>query len=368
MSLFSVREGRRARRTERDQERARAAESGRHRSPEQDGPREVVNIAWRPAPRERREPGGWGMYAGRAGVIALGAVMGYVSYWTQREMVLGIKHDLLVASLEAAGPDLGAFIFAALGHVRARRGKRALVLRLLSIACVGLAVGMNVLAVGTGDLGRLAVAVLPPLLYAAASDRLIAEVADQHGTDDVTTDDRSAWLVLLRWAIGPWSAWCALRRWVLDHVSPSPGPSAVELRAAEEIARADASVREAREWAEAEVGHAHARLNETAQTRDQEIAQLRGQLAAATAAAELTGLTKKETLLRLYKRLREAGDPRYGKREHVAEIAAELAPQAGDLHVKTAENYLRAFLDGEEAPQINGREHRSEGDMIGVTG
>lgn len=353
-------------------------DGGRHRAAAADGPREVVNIAWRPAPRPARS---WGMHAARGGVVALGAAMGYVSYWTQQELVMQVKHDFLVASLEAAGPDLGALIFAALGHVQARRGSRPLAARLLSALCVATAITMNVLAVGIhADIARLAVAVLPPALYAVAADRLIAEVADQNrATEDAAGSDRSAWLVLLRWLLNPFTAAAALYRWVMDHVSPTPGPSAVELRAAAETERAremaaaaERDVHEARQWAETTVGQLHdqnrTELDSLRQAHAAEIGRLQAQLADATAAAELTGLTKKEALLRQYKRLRDGGDHRYGKREYVAEIAAELAPQAGDLHVKTAENYLRAHLDGEEAPQINGREHRPEGDMIGVTG
>ena len=321
------------------------------------------------------------MAAARGGVVLLGGLMGYVSYWTQQELVMRVKGDLLVASLEAAGPDLGALIFGALGHAQARRGRRALVSRLLSMACVAAAICMNVLAVGVDDVARLAVAVLPPVLYAAASDRLIAVVAEQHRTDDAVAagDDRSAWLVLLRWAIGPWSAWCALRRWVLDHVSPSPGPSASELRAVaelerarEQIAAADESVREAREWAEATVGQIsadrQAEIDAARRAHAEETAGLRAQLADVQAAAEVAGGTKKDVLLRLYAQLATRGDTRHGDRAYVAEIAAELAPLAGDLHVKTAEKYLRDHLSGRESPLINGREHPSERDMIGVSG
>lgn len=218
MSLASLRERRRQKAAAREQQ-------GRHRSAE-DGPREVVNIAWRPPQREPREPGAWGMWLARASVVVLGALMGYVSYWTQRQMVYAVKHDQLTASLEALGPDLGAVIFTALAHAEARRGRKALTLRLLAMACVAAAIGMNALAVGTTHLDQLAVAVLPPVLYAAASDRLIAVVGTQHRADEATGDDRSAWLLMARWVMGPFSACVALRRWVMDHVSATPGPSA----------------------------------------------------------------------------------------------------------------------------------------------
>lgn len=345
-----------------------APDGGRHRAAAADGPREVVNIAWRLPQRPAREPGSWGMHAARGGVVVLGGLMGYVSYWTQQQLVLAVKHDIVVASIEAAGPDLGAIVFGALAHAQARRGRRALVLRLCSLACVAAAITMNVLAVGVGDPAGLGVAVLPPALYAVASDRLIAVVADQHRADgDDTGDDRSAWLVLLRWAIGPWSAARELRRWVLDHVSPSPGPSAVELRAAAEMERArelavtaETTVREARESAETTVGQlreAHAA----------EVARLLDQLAETTEAAELSGGTKKATLLRRYEMLGESGDSRYGDRSRVAEVAAELAPLCDELHPKTAEKYLRDYLSRQESPRINGREHGADGVMIGAT-
>lgn len=353
---------------------------GRHRAAAEDAPREVVNIAWRPQKKPAAEPGAWGMYAARAGVILLGGLMGYVSYWTQQELVMRVKHDVLVASLEAAGPDLGALIFGALGHAQARRGRRALVSRLLSMACVAAAVTMNVLAVGVADIARLAVAVLPPLLYAVASDRLIAVVAEQHrGEDGTSEDDRSAWLILLRWVMGPLSAWTSLRRWVLDEVSPSPGPSRAELRAAAELERAhelatqaDGEVQQAREWAETTVGQLHERgrteLDAVRRAHAEEIARLRAELSEAAEAAEINGGTKKQTLLRLYAQLGERGDSRYGDRAYVAEMAAELAPKAGGLHPKTAEKYLREEIVRKESPQINGRGHPAEGDMIGVTG
>jgi hypothetical protein len=94
--------------------------------------------------------GGWWL-RGAAGVLALlAAAAAAVSWQAQYVMVLAVKHAPVVAAIEAAIPDAGALIFAALGVALALHGRRALRPRLLNAACIGISLAMNALAAGNG--------------------------------------------------------------------------------------------------------------------------------------------------------------------------------------------------------------------------
>src|SRR5260370_20654130 len=90
-------------------------------------------------------------------------------------MVLAVKHAPVVAAIEAAIPDAGALIFAALGVALALHGRRALRPRLLNAACIGISLAMNALAAGH-DWRDLALSVMPAALFAPASATLIRVV------------------------------------------------------------------------------------------------------------------------------------------------------------------------------------------------
>lgn len=109
-------------------------------------------------------------------LVALAGAMGYVSYSAQAEFVENVKGPGLDVHLEALGLDVASVVFALLGLVSARLGKRALTERALNVACVGASVGMNALASPPGSASAMVAYVMPAVLYAATSDRLIATV------------------------------------------------------------------------------------------------------------------------------------------------------------------------------------------------
>lgn len=102
--------------------------------------------------------------------------MGYVSYAAQAAFVEDVKGPGLDVHLEALGLDVASVVFALLGLVSARLGKRALTERALNVACVAASVGMNALAAPPGSASAMVAYVMPAVLYAATSDRLIATV------------------------------------------------------------------------------------------------------------------------------------------------------------------------------------------------
>ena len=107
------------------------------------------------------------------GVLAAAAAA--VSWQAQYMMVWRVKQAIWVAALEAGIPDIGAVVFAALGIALALHGRRAVRLRALNAACIGISLVMNALAAGHGW-RDLAIWVMPSGLYALASDTLIGVV------------------------------------------------------------------------------------------------------------------------------------------------------------------------------------------------
>ncbi len=168
----------------------------------------------------------------------LAAAAAAVSWQAQYVMVLAVKHAPVVAAIEAAIPDAGALIFAALGVALALHGRRALRPRLLNAACIGISLAMNALAAGH-DWRDLAIWVMPAAIYALASDTLIGVVraqavarlrAGNAGLGDDTPDLLAAlggtalWLVRLGLA-GP-STLRGFRAWVIAECPVAPGRKA----------------------------------------------------------------------------------------------------------------------------------------------
>jgi hypothetical protein len=105
-------------------------------------------------------------------LAVLAAAAAAVSWEAQYVLVKTVKHAKIIAALEAAIPDVGALIFAALGIALALHGKRAIRARTLNVACVGISLAMNALASAPGW-RDLAVWIMPSAVYALASDTLI---------------------------------------------------------------------------------------------------------------------------------------------------------------------------------------------------
>jgi hypothetical protein len=130
------------------------------------------------------------------GLLAVGAAV--VSWEAQYRMVYSARHSTGIAAVEAAIPDAGSLIFASLGIALALHGKRAIRARTLNVCCVAVSVGMNALAAGHGW-RDLAIWVMPPVVYALASDTLIGVIR--------------AWAIARQRALGETSPMTRPHRW-----------------------------------------------------------------------------------------------------------------------------------------------------------
>jgi hypothetical protein len=167
------------------------------------------------------------------GLLALAAAV--VSWEAQYRMVYSARHSAGIAALEAAIPDAGSLIFASLGISLALHGRRAIRARTLNVCCVAVSVGMNALAAGHGW-RDLAIWVMPPVLYALASDTLIGvirawAIARQRALGETLADEETTPLAilvglllwLLRLALAPGSTLAGFRNWVIDECPVAPG-------------------------------------------------------------------------------------------------------------------------------------------------
>jgi hypothetical protein len=168
-------------------------------------------------------------------LAALAAAAAAVSFEAQYVMVASVKHSAVIAALEAAIPDVGALIFAALGIALALHGKRAIRARTLNVACVGISLAMNALASAPGW-RDMAIWVMPSALYALASDTLIGVIrawalARKRDRGETLADDDTtplailggAALWLLRLALAPPSTLGGFRAWVVEECPVAPG-------------------------------------------------------------------------------------------------------------------------------------------------
>ena len=179
-----------------------------------------------PAPdRRKRQPGTILLCCAALLLLGLAAAQGYVSWRAQYGYIFAAKHEHLPSVLEALGLDTGAVIFALLGLAHARMGRPARIERTLNIACALGSMCMNLLSADLGSPRSVAVYVLPAVLYAACSDRLIATAAHAAGVRET-----SLWRWLgtgllygLRAVVAFPSTAAGLRRWLLQ-ATPLPGP------------------------------------------------------------------------------------------------------------------------------------------------
>jgi len=157
-------------------------------------------------------------------LLGLAAAQGYVSWRAQFAFIDAAKHARLPSALEALGLDTGAVIFALLGLAHARMGRPAMIERALNLACAFGSMTMNLLGADLGSPRSVAVYVLPAVLYAACSDRLIATAGHVAGVAE-TSVWRSLGLAVLyglRLAVAFPSTALGLRRRLLD-ATPLPG-------------------------------------------------------------------------------------------------------------------------------------------------
>jgi hypothetical protein len=169
-------------------------------------------------------------------LAALAVAMGITSFHAQFTYIYATKHQRVPSMLEALGLDCGAVIFSLLGIALARLGRRAVVERVLVIACALGSCGMNALNASLGSPRSVAVWALPPVLFALTSDRLIS-VIRRAALGRLADDEsqRSAWhmastalLYVLRFALAPPSTAKGARQAVLN-ATPLPHAPRPEL-------------------------------------------------------------------------------------------------------------------------------------------
>jgi hypothetical protein len=175
-------------------------------------------------------------------LAALAVAMGIVSWHGQFGFIFDIKHQRLAAALEALGPDCGAVIFAILGVALALLGRRAIAERILVCACAALSILMNLGSANLGSPRAIGAYIMPPVLFAITSDRLIA-VIRRSALGTLKGDaERSPWqfagvavLYGLRLIVAPPSTITGLRRALLDAtpLPDRPEPDAKALPPAE---------------------------------------------------------------------------------------------------------------------------------------
>jgi hypothetical protein len=199
-----------------------------------------VDWPWKRCGHSRGVPGAPGagglLLAGASVLLATeAAAMGMVSWHAQYAFVYTAKRQHAASALEALGLDAGAVIFALLAIALARLRRRAVIERILVVACAAGSCGMNLLAANLGSPRSVAVYVMPPVLFAATSDRLVAVVrraAIGHRDDD---SQRSAWralgvalLYVLRFALAAPSTAKGARRALLN-ATPLPAAEPVAI-------------------------------------------------------------------------------------------------------------------------------------------
>jgi hypothetical protein len=171
----------------------------------------------------------------------LAATAAAVSFQAQYVLVREVKTTSgeVIAAMQAAIPDAGALVFAALGIAMALCGRRALRARAGNVLCVGISLAMNAIASAPAP-RALAVWIMPAALYALASDTLIMVIrahalARQQDLAERLADDGEATplaiagalcLWLLRLALAPWSTLAGFQAWVVEECPVAPGRTA----------------------------------------------------------------------------------------------------------------------------------------------
>jgi hypothetical protein len=167
-------------------------------------------------------------------LLALAVAMGLVSWHAQYAFIFSVKHQQTASALEALGLDTGAVVFSVLGIALARLGRRAVIERVLVCVCAAWSCVMNAAGADLGSARSVAAFVMPPVLFAITSDRLVSVIrrtALGPGADSEA--QRSAWraagiaaLYVLRLAAAPVSTVRGARGALLC-ATPLPGHDAL---------------------------------------------------------------------------------------------------------------------------------------------
>jgi len=167
-----------------------------------------------------RQTRGW-LCAAIIAVAVLAAASAAASWNAQFTTVIAVRHQPVIAIIEAGIPDAGALFFACLGIALAIHGRRAIRARALNACCIAVSLTMNAMASSPGW-RDMAIWVMPSAMYAVASDTLIAVIrafTAQHEEGPMVRLGRAfRWLLLcsLRLLLAFPSTFSTFRQWVIE--------------------------------------------------------------------------------------------------------------------------------------------------------
>jgi hypothetical protein len=166
-------------------------------------------------------------------LTGLAVAMGVVSWHAQYAFIFSVKRERVASALEALGLDCGAVVFSILGIALARTGRRAVIERALVCVCAAWSCAMNAAGADLSSPRSVGAFVMPPVLFAITSDRLVSVIRRIALGPAADADaQRSAWrtgglaaLYAARLAVAPASTVQGARLALLQ-ATPVPGPEA----------------------------------------------------------------------------------------------------------------------------------------------
>lgn len=371
--------------------------------------REVRHVTARPADAGNSPAGERGLLSGGllflVSLVLLATMLGagYVVYGHQRLFALeNSDRNQLAARIVGALPDVGWICMAALAVVAALRGRSSLRARTGVVIFFALSMGAQLMYAPRTPAGLL-VAVIAPITLAWILETFLVELRHfmvrRLGRDApeelpiLSMVARLIWrtatapfrfvfgaaLWLIRLCLDWGGTMAGAKEWVLDVAPIAPGRTGASLRA-NAAEQAAAALREQHARALAEVQDQHTRqLAEVQQQHATEVARLvdnRDQLrlAAEKLSTKFAQLAERSTsrarLIAAYEALRVDGDPRYGDRAAVAEVARELCSEAGLASEGTARAYLADHLNeiDDASVRFQSSDLSETGEMIGANG
>ena len=289
-------------------------------------------------------------------LLLLAAAQGYVSFRAQYAFIDHAKRSRVPSMLEALGLDTGAVIFALLALSLARRGRPGGVERTLNVACALGSMTMNLLAADLTSPRSVTVWVLPSVLYAFASDRLIAVVRRwMQPPESTASQEGSAWqavgnsaLWALRLVFDPLGTLAALRRRVLAMAPAAPGNRQL-LSEAPGVRYWNLTQFSSQSRPMGSPDPEAVVPDEIPSRQPPDMPELPARHDREPAALE-PGEKKRDALIRLYEERGQAGDPRYGDRAKTAELARDIALEIG-YHAGTARRELARYVAAQLAPE-----------------